>query len=80
MKTKVQKWDNSLVLRIPKLFAAEMALELDAEVDLSLVEGRLVITPVAQSEYSLEWLLSGITEENLHTEVDAGAFIGNEVC
>ena len=79
MKTKVQKWGNSLALRIPKSFAAETLLEPDTEVDLSLVQGKLVITPIVESDYSLEELLEGVTEENIHAEVDTGASVGNEV-
>ena len=78
MKTKVQKWGNSLALRIPKSFAAETALEFDAEVELSLVEGRLVVTPLTKPDYSLEQLLEGVTEENIHAEVNAGAPVGHE--
>ena len=78
MKTKVQKWGNSLALRIPKSFVAETRLEPDAEVDLSLVEGTLVITPIA-IDHSLNELLQGITEENTHAEVDTGGAVGNEV-
>ncbi len=82
MKTKVQKWGNSLALRIPKSFAAETQLEPDTEVDLSLVEGKLVVTPVTKrkrSKYSLEQLVEGITEENTHAEIDTGEPVGNEV-
>ena len=78
MKTKVQKWGNSLALRIPKSFAAETALEPDTEVELSLVEGRLVVTPLTEPDYSLEQLLEGVTEENIHAEVDMGAPVGHE--
>ena len=78
MKTKVQKWGNSLALRIPKSFVTETRLEPDTEVDLSLVNGALVITPT-KTDYSLERLLGGVTEENLHAEVDTGVPVGNEV-
>lgn len=79
MKTKVQKWGNSLALRIPKSFAAETALEPDTEVDLRLVKGKLVITPLIEATYSLEQLLNGVTEDNIHAEVTVGAPVGNEV-
>ena len=79
MKTKVQKWGNSLALRIPKSFAAETQLEPDSEVDLSLVKGRLVITPILEPNYSLEQLLAGVTEENIHAEVDTGTPVGKEI-
>ena len=80
MKTKVQKWGNSLALRIPKSFAAETQLEPDTEVDLNLVEGKLVVTPVTRRrrKYSLEQLVEGITEENSHAEIDTGEPVGNE--
>ncbi len=79
MKTKVQKWGNSLALRIPKSFAAETKIGPDTEVDLSLVEGKLVVTPLKRSKYSLEQLVEGITEENTHAEVDTGEPVGKEV-
>lgn len=79
MRTRVRKWGNSLALRIPKSFAAETLLEPDSEVQLSLVEGKLVITPIGDTELSLESLLSSITEDNRHAEIDTGAPSGNEV-
>lgn len=78
MKTKVQKWGNSLALRIPRAFAAETSLEPDTEVDLSLVDGKLVVTPLPPASYSLERLLAGITRDNLHDEVESGAPRGSE--
>ena len=81
MKTRVQKWGNSLALRIPKSFAAETQLGPDTEVDLSLVEGKLIVTPVKakRSKYTLEQLVEGITEENSHAEIDTGKPVGDEV-
>ena len=68
--TRIQKWGNSLALRIPKSFALEAQLEQDALVDISLVDGKLVVTPVTDAAQTLEQLLAGITEDNLHGEVD----------
>lgn len=45
MKTRVQKWGNSLAVRIPKSFAAEAGLHANASVELSLVDGALVLFP-----------------------------------
>ena len=36
MQTKVQKWGNSLGLRIPKSFAEQAGVEAGSEVDLSV--------------------------------------------
>jgi antitoxin MazE len=79
MRIRVQKWGNSLALRIPKSFAAETALGQGAEVDLTLEEGRLVVTPLTHPEYTLESLLSRITPDNIHRETDTGPGVGDEV-
>lgn len=78
MRSRVQKWGNSLAIRIPKSFATETGLDQDTPVDLSLEEGRLVITPVVEDVPSLEELLAGVTPENVHPEVDFGPAAGKE--
>ncbi|MCJ7831953.1 MAG: AbrB/MazE/SpoVT family DNA-binding domain-containing protein, partial [Actinobacteria bacterium] len=45
MRLRVQKWGNSLALRIPAAFARETGIASGAEIDLTLDAGRLVITP-----------------------------------
>lgn len=78
MKTRVQKWGNSLAVRIPKSFAEEAGLHANAAVELSLVEGALVVQRVAQPAISLEELLRQITDDNLPTEWDTGPAVGKE--
>ena len=78
MRTKVQKWGNSLALRIPKAFATDAQLENNSIVELSLVEGQIVIKPLTEPAWTLEELLSGITSENLHNAIDTGDAVGNE--
>lgn len=78
MKTRVQKWGNSLALRIPKSFADEAGLHENAAIELSLVEGTLVIQPITRP-LSLEQLLSGITDENRPGEWNTGSAVGKEV-
>lgn len=79
MKTRVQKWGNSLALRIPQSFAAEIQLTEGMPVELSLVENRLVIQRLAQPPLTLEDLLKGVTDENIHGEWDTGSAVGREV-
>jgi len=79
MLTKVQKWGNSLALRIPKAFAIDAQLENNSLVEVSLVDGQIVITPVAAPTWTLEQLLSGVNDNNLHHETDTGNAVGNEV-
>ena len=78
MKTRVQKWGNSLALRIPKQYAAEVGLEKDVPVEISITEGRLLISRYVEFEPSLEQLLEKITPENLHSEIDSGFSEGRE--
>ena len=77
MKTRVQKWGNSLALRIPKSFAAEAGLRANAAVELSLVKGSLIVQPVAP--LTLDELLRGITDANLPGEWKTGPAVGKEV-
>ena len=79
METRVQKWGNSLALRIPKLLAIQIGLEPNSPVELSLRGKELVIEPVKPSNLKLDDLLSLVTEHNLHGEVDTGPAIGGEI-
>ena len=78
MRSRIQKWGNSLALRIPKAFATEVGLQRETSVEVSLAGGKLVITPVAKPKPTLKQLLSKVTEENLHHEIDTGPYTGNE--
>jgi antitoxin MazE len=78
LRTRVQKWGNSLALRIPKSFASEVGLEKESAVEVSLADGKLVVTPVAKPDLTLKQLLSKVTPENIHHEVDTGTAVGNE--
>ncbi len=79
MRTRVQKWGNSLALRIPKPFAAEIGLRRNSPVEVSLVNGQLVIVPVVEPALTLECLLAQVTEDNLHGEIETGPAVGKEV-
>ena len=78
METRVQKWGNSLALRIPKPLAIQIGLEPNSPVELSLRGKELVIEPVTPSKLKLDDLLSQVTEHNLHGEVDTGPAVGGE--
>lgn len=78
MKLKVQKWGNSLALRIPKAFAIEANIASGSTVEMSLTNGELKIKPIEDQEYILEELLSVITPENIHEEVSTGIPQGKE--
>lgn len=79
MKVQVQKWGNSLALRIPKSFAVESSIEQGTVVDMSVVEGKLVVAPVTDKKYTLKELLDGVTKRNIHGEIDTGPSVGKEL-
>ena len=78
MKTRVQKWGNSLALRIPKPFVTELGLDRDSTVEMSVIDGKLVIAPVVEPAVTLEHLLAQVTEDNLHTEVEIASAAGEQ--
>ena len=77
MQTRIQRWGNSLGLRIPKAFAEQAGVEAGSEVDLALEDGELIIRP-ARPKYGLAALVRGITDENVHAEVETGPPVGRE--
>lgn len=78
MKTRVQKRENSLAVRIPKSFAIELGLQSDTTVDISLAHGKLIVVPVTKPGMSLKKLLSQITEKDIHHEIYSGKAVGRE--
>lgn len=79
METRLQRWGNSLAVRIPKSFAQEAGLDDNARVVLSLVDGKLLIEPMPMSDFTLDSLLAGVTDQNMHAEFHSGPAVGNEV-
>lgn len=79
MSTNIGKWGNSLGLRIPGWVAEQIHLNEGDEVSLSVEGSRLVVTPVRRKKYTLAELLDGMSENNLHSEIDWGEPMGREV-
>ena len=78
MITKIQKWGNSLALRIPKAFADSVGLGNGTEVVLIMENEKLVFTRSPAPHPDLEDLLSRVTSENVHEEIDFGGPVGRE--
>ena len=78
MRMTVRKWGNSASVRIPASIMQAADLELNAAVDIREEDGRIVIVPVRAPSYDLDELLDGITDDNLHGEVDFGDPMGRE--
>jgi len=78
MQTRIQKWGNSLGLRIPRSLATEAQVEAGATVDLSVEDGRLLVRPLRVRRYALRALLRKVTPRNLHGEISTGKAVGRE--
>ncbi len=79
MVTRIQKWGNSLGLRIPKTFADELSIADGTAVEIALRGGRLSIKPVRPPRYRLEELIEQVSEANLHEEIQTGEPVGREI-
>ena len=78
MKTKVQKWGNSLGLRIPKSFAQEINLDDGSLVDIKIEKETIIIKSLSPS-FKLNNLLAKITPENIHNEIVIEKNVGKEI-
>jgi len=79
MKSTIQKWGNSLAIRIPKSFANEIELTQGTEINLIMFENKIQIEPIKKKQLSLVDLLSRVTDDNIHEEIDTGIPVGKEV-
>lgn len=78
MKTKIQKWGNSLGVRLPKSIAEQKSLREGLGVSVILKNNQIVLEPEAE-ELSLNSMLAEINPENLHDETEWSETRGNEV-
>ncbi len=77
MVTTVQRWGNSLAIRIPKAFAEQARLNEDSDVEISIDGDKITLAP-ARREWKLDDLVSRISPSNIHTETNWGDRQGNE--
>lgn len=78
MKTTVQKWGNSLAVRIPHNISKDTKVVEGSSLEILVKDGNIILSP-SKKEYSLKELLKGINEENIHEEITTGDRIGGEV-
>ena len=78
MKANIKRWGNSAALRLPSAVLREANFSEEQVVEFQVAKGRITIVPAEVDEFDLEYLLAGITKDNLHQEVDFGKPVGNE--
>ena len=74
MKVTVNRWGNSLAVRIPQAAVEAAGLSEGAQLDMQATQGELVLRQRAR--YTLDDLLVGARREQ---EIDWGSELGNEV-
>jgi antitoxin MazE len=79
VETKVQKWGNSLGVRIPRSVAAGAKLRQGTPVDVSAADDAIVIRLLERPRVRLSEMLKRVKRSNLHAAVDTGSPVGREV-
>jgi antitoxin MazE len=77
MTTAIQKWGNSLAVRIPSAVARQIRVKNGDAIELQVIEGALTIR-AARPSYQLAKLLKGVKPGTGHGEVDWGKAEGRE--
>lgn len=78
MNATVQKWGNSLALRIPSSVAKDLQVRQGSAVEVAVEDGKMIVKPAKKRKASLAQLLQGVTKDNRHSEQDWGAPVGRE--
>ncbi len=79
MEARIRQIVDTLYVPLPAEIVLEANLKPESVVDLAVVNGNVIVHPTTGNSYSFEQLLAGITEENIHKEIDFGAAVGKEV-
>lgn len=82
MKTKAQKWGNSLAVRVPRGIVEEAGLKAETPLEVEVIKGKIVLTPAApkkRRQYHLADLVKKISAKNRYKETDFGPPMGREV-
>jgi antitoxin MazE len=79
MVAKIQKWGNSLALRLPKVLADEVEIGEGTQVELIRAGEGLLLKPKRKRRYRLSELVAGITRSNVHQETPWGRSVGREI-
>ena len=67
MSAKIQKWGNSVGVRIPKTIMEKANLSINSEIEIEYKNQKIIIF-AKKKNIQLKDLLSQITKNNLHTE------------
>ena len=67
MRTKIDRWGNSLAVRLPKALAERADLREGDQADME-ADDRTILMRRVRPHYTLEELVAGLTQENRHED------------
>ncbi len=76
MRINARQWGNSIGVRIPQLFAKEAGIVDGTEIEMNIVDSKIVLY---KPNLTLKDLLDRVTPDNIHGETDMGFVKGKEV-
>jgi antitoxin MazE len=79
METTVQKWGNSLAVRLSKHVVEETNIKEGSRVGVEVDNGKIVLEVRGRKQYSLRSLLARVSRRNVHGESDLGRAEGKEI-
>jgi antitoxin MazE len=79
MRVTVKKVGDTTSIPIPDEIMEAANLAVDAEVDVSAQNGRVVVEAIHENNQSLDEMIARITPDNVHNEIDFGAPAGREL-
>ena len=79
METKVQKWGNSLGVRLPKSITQKRDIKEGTRVVLSESNNQIVIEVLKDEHPSLRDLLKEVSDSNIHSVTNWDSPKGSEV-
>jgi antitoxin MazE len=79
MSTKIQKWGNSLGVRISKTVLEQVDIHENDQVEITVKDDNILIMPSKKKRYDLKKLVAQITDENLHDEIMEEIPVGKEI-
>ena len=78
MTTTIQKWGNSLAVRISKKVAENVGLFDGSTIFLRESGGKIIIEP-KRTLLNLKNIMKKYKPETYHREIDWGKFVGSEI-
>ena len=79
MTTTIQKWGNSLGLRLPLELTRKYGLRQGSAVRIVAAKENIMLEPLSAPRLNLKAMLGKMSKKNLHQELSWGKRIGKEI-